>query len=56
LVTRTLRSKGWRVLRIWEHQLSRRRKTSCLRRLLRVITENPHVGYDQAHVHTHRRG
>ena len=33
LVTRTLRSRGWRVLRIWEHELRRRSEARLLRRL-----------------------
>lgn len=33
LVTRTLRKAGWRVLRIWEHELTRKRQTRRLRRI-----------------------
>ena len=33
LVTRTLRAKGWIVLRIWEHELTRRNHARLLRRL-----------------------
>ncbi|MEW6301828.1 MAG: hypothetical protein AB1705_00040 [Verrucomicrobiota bacterium] len=33
LVTRTLRRRGWRVLRIWEHDLARKRQG----RLLRIL-------------------
>jgi len=33
LVRRTLESRGWRVLRIWEHELSRRNQGRLLRRL-----------------------
>lgn len=33
LVTRTLRTKGWRVVRIWEHELGRRNEIRCLDRL-----------------------
>lgn len=32
LVTRTLRSQGWRVLRIWEHDLAKR-GAACIRRV-----------------------
>ena len=35
LVTRELRSRGWRVLRIWEHELSRRNEGRLLARLRR---------------------
>jgi len=37
LVVRTLRSQGWRVLRIWEHDLARRKETQLLRRIQRRI-------------------
>jgi len=33
LVTRTLRKAGWRVLRIWEHELTRKHQTRRLRRI-----------------------
>ena len=33
LVTRTLRAQGWRVLRIWEHELARKSPTRLLRRI-----------------------
>ena len=36
LVTRTLRSKGWRVIRIWQCAL-KKRPQSCLRRILRAL-------------------
>lgn len=32
LVGRTLRKNGWRVLRVWEHELSRKREARLLRR------------------------
>lgn len=37
LVTRTLKAKGWRVLRIWEHELTRKNETRCIRRLQRAL-------------------
>jgi DNA mismatch endonuclease (patch repair protein) len=37
LVTRTLRSANWRVLRIWEHELARKNEPRLLRRILRVF-------------------
>lgn len=37
LVTRTLRSQGWRVLRIWEHELARKNETRLLRRIQRAL-------------------
>lgn len=36
-VNRLLRAKGWRVLRIWEHDLSRSQSTGAVRRVLRVL-------------------
>ena len=35
LVTRTLRRAGWRVLRIWEHELARKREKRLLARFRR---------------------
>lgn len=37
LVTRTLRKTGWRVLRIWEHDLRPKNQHNCLKRLHRLI-------------------
>jgi DNA mismatch endonuclease (patch repair protein) len=37
LVTRTLHRAGWRVLRIWEHELAPRRETRLLRRIWRAL-------------------
>ena len=37
LVTRTLRRNGWRVLRIWEHELARKNAARLLRRIKRVL-------------------
>jgi DNA mismatch endonuclease (patch repair protein) len=37
LVTRTLRSQGWRVLRIWEHELGRKNTTKLCRRISRAV-------------------
>lgn len=34
LVTRTLRRAGWRVLRVWEHELAKKNQSRLLRRLL----------------------
>ena len=33
LVTRTLRVRGWRVLRIWEHELARKNEVRLLKRI-----------------------
>lgn len=38
LVSRTLRAKGWRVMRIWEHDLTKKNQPRLLRRLLRYIS------------------
>lgn len=37
LVTRTLHSQGWRVLRIWEHELGRKKTMPLCRRILRAL-------------------
>ena len=37
LVTRTLRRAGWRVLRIWEHELARKREKRLVARLRRAL-------------------
>ena len=37
LVTRTLRRQGWRVLRIWEHELARKREARLVARLRRAF-------------------
>jgi len=36
-VNRALRERGWTVLRIWEHELSRKNETRLLRRLHRLL-------------------
>ena len=36
-VTRTLRSEGWRVLRIWEHELARKNEVRLLGRVKRAL-------------------
>jgi DNA G:T-mismatch repair endonuclease len=36
LVTRRLRARGWRVLRIWEHELTKRHERRLLARLARI--------------------
>jgi DNA mismatch endonuclease (patch repair protein) len=37
LVTRTLRKAGWRVLRLWEHELARKHEARLLRRIRRAL-------------------
>jgi DNA mismatch endonuclease (patch repair protein) len=37
LVTRTLRQNGWRVLRLWEHELARKREARLVARLRRFL-------------------
>ena len=37
LVTRALRQRGWRVLRIWEHELARKQAPHLLRKLVRFL-------------------
>jgi DNA mismatch endonuclease (patch repair protein) len=36
-VTQTLRGLGWRVLRIWEHELARKRRMQLIRRIKRAL-------------------
>lgn len=40
LVTRALRRDGWRVLRIWEHELTRKNRPRLLRRIRRVVIKS----------------
>lgn len=37
LVLRTLRARGWRVLRVWEHELSRRNERRLVGRVRRAM-------------------
>ena len=43
LVTLMLRHRGWRVLRIWEHDLARRKEGRCVRRILQQLESARHV-------------
>ncbi len=38
-VRSALRKRGWRVLRIWEHELAQRNEAQLLRRILAAIAE-----------------
>jgi DNA mismatch endonuclease (patch repair protein) len=38
LVTRTLRTLGWRVLRLWERELTRKNEPRLLARLCRTLS------------------
>jgi len=40
LVTRTLRARGWRVLRIWEFALGRKHQPRTLRRIASAMLES----------------
>lgn len=37
LVNRTLRQRGWKILRIWQHELTRRNEFRLLLRVQRVL-------------------
>jgi DNA mismatch endonuclease (patch repair protein) len=37
MVTKALRKAGWRVLRLWEHELAKKRERRLLARLRRVL-------------------
>ena len=45
LVNGLLRTKGWTVLRIWEHELRRKAETRLLRRLSFVCGTKPGRAY-----------
>ncbi|MCL4789642.1 MAG: DNA mismatch endonuclease Vsr [Verrucomicrobia bacterium] len=38
LVTQTLRRMGWRVLRVWEHDLAKKNQARLLRRIQKALT------------------
>ncbi len=38
LVTRTLRKQGWRVLRIWEHELARKNEPRLILKIKKSLT------------------
>jgi DNA mismatch endonuclease (patch repair protein) len=38
VVNRTFRRAGWRVLRIWEHELARKNEARLIRRVQRALT------------------
>lgn len=40
LVNGTLRRQGWRVLRVWEHELSHRNEARLLRRIHRALSNS----------------
>jgi DNA mismatch endonuclease (patch repair protein) len=46
LVTRTLRQQGWRVLRIWEHDLTKR-PHACVRKIEAAIRRQTARGIEQ---------
>ncbi len=39
LVGRTLRGQGWRVLRLWQHELSKRNEKRLLKRIYRAVNQ-----------------
>jgi DNA mismatch endonuclease (patch repair protein) len=38
LVNRTLHARGWRVLRIWEHELTKKNERRCVGRISRALS------------------
>lgn len=38
-VTRALRRNGWRVLRIWEHELKVKKQAACIRRIKKLLSD-----------------
>lgn len=43
-VTRTLREGGWKVMRIWQHELSRDRQARTIGRIQQTLTEARNSG------------
>jgi len=41
LVTRTLQSKGWRVIRIWEHDITAKKEDKTVRRISAALCRTP---------------
>lgn len=39
-VNRSLRSMGWKVARVWEHELKRRDEPQLVRRLMRILGQS----------------
>lgn len=54
LVNRTLRSEGWRVLRIWEHELSARNRSRFIRRLRRFVDGNGNTKMSASRLQSNR--
>ncbi len=48
LVNRTLRTTGWCILRIWQHELIRRNETRLARRIHGIICRTPPRGIQGA--------
>lgn len=40
LVTQVLKKRGWRVLRIWQHALTRKHEGRCVMRIRRALSKN----------------
>lgn len=40
-VNRELKKRGWRILRLWEHELRKTRETGALRRIRRALAAAP---------------
>jgi DNA mismatch endonuclease, patch repair protein len=43
LVTRTLKRSGWRVIRIWQHDLVRKREEYCAKRIIQALESSTPV-------------
>lgn len=37
LVNRVLKGRGWRILRIWQHELTRANQRSCMKKIQRIV-------------------
>ena len=52
LVTHRLRTLGWRVIRIWEHELSGQNKPQCVRRIQRAIAASTVLVHRKGSIHS----
>lgn len=43
LVTRTLHTRGWKVVRVWQHELTRANRPRLISRIRRILTKQARV-------------
>lgn len=39
IVNKTLRMSGWRILRLWQHELRTQSQKTCVKKILRVLSQ-----------------